>query len=194
MEMKKIEFFGNWPSPAKTRVLFIVSLILVIFFNDIFGVVGMQFRQVEYPVPLPLAWFSFSGPELKSHYALLLDQGTMDAYLRLQYLDYGYMVSTGLLFFTLAVIVARKHKVGSFWRRFGFVGALIIPASASMDAIENVFLLVMLSSPLEFPDWLAIPYSSFASAKLALFILGILWLILIAIALVVSRLATRYSK
>lgn len=51
-----------------------------------------------------------------------------------------------------------------------------------MDAIENAFLLVMLSNPLEFPNWLGIAYSSFASAKLSLFFIGVVWLIITTIA------------
>jgi hypothetical protein len=34
-----------------------------------------------------------------------------------------------------------------------------------MDFFENVILLRMLASPLEFPDWMAIAYSGFAALK-----------------------------
>lgn len=90
---------------------------------------------------------TFSGPELKSHYAVLLNEGTIDTYRIIQYLDYGLMFFGGLFFFILALYIARKQKDDS-WRRFGFLGAFFFPVSASMDAIENVFLLLMLSEPL----------------------------------------------
>lgn len=127
--------------------------------------------------------FSFSGTELKSHYAVLLEHEKMDAFVRVQYMDHGLMFSMGLSLFILAVIVTRNHKVDSFLQPFGFVGGLIFPLSTSMDAIENVFLLVMLSNPLEFSNWLGIAYSSFASAKLSLFFIGAVWLIIATIAL-----------
>lgn len=192
MEMRKLDFFDNWPSPAKTWPLFIVSLILAVFFNV---VTFRQLDQSQYPDPellgpFPAFWFTFSGPELKSHYAILLDQGTMDTFIRMQYLDYGLMISTGLFFFMLAVVVARRHQLGSFWRRFGFITALILVASSLMDVFENATLLVMLSNPLKFPDWLAIVYSSFATAKVSLVSIVFVCWILTLIALVVSRLAT----
>jgi len=148
------------------------------------------FSKSEYPVPLFESQTTFSGPDLKSHYAVLLDQGTMDAYRMIQYLDYGLMFFSGLFFFTLFLTIARKHKDDS-WRRFGFLGAFLFPAGAGMDAIENIFLLVILSNPLEFPDWLAIAYSSFASAKWILFPIGSIWLILSVIALVVKKIQNR---
>ena len=132
---------------------------------------------------------TFSGPDLKSHYAVLLNQGTIGTYRMIQYLDYGRMFFTGLFFSILALYIARKHKDDS-WRRFGFIGAFLFPASAGMDAIENIFLLVMLSDSLGFPDWLAMAFLSFASAKRALFIIGMVWLILTAIALVVKKIRT----
>jgi len=55
-------------------------------------------------------------PELKSHYAIVIEQGTMEAFRVVQYLDYGLMLSTGLFFFILALIIARQHKEGSFFR------------------------------------------------------------------------------
>ena len=145
--MKKLDFFDKWPSPTKTWSLFMVSLILAIFFNI---VTFMQLEQSQYPDPellgpFPAFWFTFSGPELKSHYAILLDQGTMGTFIRAQYLDYGLMISTGLFFFMLAVVVARPHRVSSFWRRFGFITALILVASSLMDVMENATLLIMLA-------------------------------------------------
>ena len=153
----------------------------------------MQLEQSQYPDPellgpFPAFWFTFSGPELKSHYAILLDQGTMDTFIRTQYLDYGLMISTGLFFFMMAVVVARPHQVNSFWRRFGFITALILVASSLMDVMENAILLIMLSNPLEFPDGLAIVYSSFATAKVSLVSIGFACWVLTLIALVVSRL------
>jgi len=178
--MQKLKFFADWPSPAWTRVLLIVGLILAVFFNVWLGIL---FTETQYPVSLFERDTTFSGPELRSHHAVLLDQGTIGTYRMIQYLDYGLMFFTGLFFFILALYIARKHKDDS-WRRFGFIGALLFPASALMDAIENGFLLIMLSDPPGFPDWLAMAFSSFASAKWALFIIGMVWLILTAIALV----------
>jgi len=92
--------------------------VFAIFFNVI---TAGQLALTKYPEteligPYPSWWFTFSGPELKSHYAILIEQGTMETFRVVQYLDYGLMLSTGLFFFILALIIARQHKEGSFFR------------------------------------------------------------------------------
>lgn len=186
--MQKLRFFAEWPSQTWTWILLIAGLIFTIFFNV---VTSIQLGKAEYPEtellgPFPSWWFSFSGSELKSHYAILVNQGTIDTFITQQYLDYGLMFFTGLFFFILTLYVARKHKDDS-WRRFGFIGAFLFPAAACMDAIENASLLIMLSNPQGFPNWLAIVYSSFASIKVSLFVIGFIWLMLTLVALIVKK-------
>jgi hypothetical protein len=42
---------ADWPSPAKTKILFIVGLIFAIVFNEVVNM--WEFPQVEYPEDLP---------------------------------------------------------------------------------------------------------------------------------------------
>ena len=60
--------------------------------------------------------------------------------------------------------------------------AYLFPISGLMDAIENIVILIMLEDPLGFPDWLAYLYSGLALAKLVIFIIGIISLIIVSIA------------
>ena len=169
----------------------VVSLILAIYFNV---VAGQEFFRSGYPVSLFESQLAFSGPVIKEYHQVLLSLDTMGIYLNVQYLDYALMFFTGLFFFIAALLIARAHKDNSFWRRFGLVGALIIPAATLMDAIENIFLLMRLSAPLSFPNWLAVAYSLSAFIKLVLFVVGLLWLIASGLVLIYQKLSITLAK
>ena len=169
----------------------VVSLILAIYFNV---VAGQEFFRSGYPVSLFESQLAFSGPVIKEYHQVLLSLDTMDIYLNVQYLDYALMFFTGLFFFIAALLITRGHKDSIFWRRFGLIGALIIPAATLMHGIENIFLLVMLSAPLSFPDWLAIAYSLSALIKLVLFVVGLLWLIASGLVLIYQKLSITLAK
>ena len=139
--------------------------------------------RTQYPENIILSQITFSGPELKSHHAQLLDRGTMDAYRVSLYLDYAFiLLGYAPTFFILALRTARKHE-DDRWRRFGFIGAFLFLAAGCMDIMENSFLRLMLSEPEGFPNWLALAYSGFASLKWALLVIGSFWLIGVAFAL-----------
>jgi hypothetical protein len=181
-----VDIFDTWPSKEITRKLFFVSIPPAIFFNVI---TALQLNKSNYPEtqmigPYPSWWFSFSGPELKSHYAMLIDRGTIDTFRIVQYLDYGLMLSTGIFLFLLTLIVSRQFIEGSFYRKSGFVAALLLAAAPIMDFLENAILLVMLSNPIDFSDWLAIAYSTFASAKVILVSMGLIMVIMLSVAIV----------
>jgi len=46
-----------------------------------------------------------------------------------------------------------------------------------MDVLENLVSFVMLSNPTGFADWLVVPYSSFAVAKFAFYLIGYIWIV-----------------
>ncbi len=170
---------NNWPSKEKTRLILLGSLLLAVVFNV---VTANQLILSNYPEkgligPYPSWWFTFSGEVLKSHYSVLIEQGNLNKFILVQYLDFGLMLTTGIFFFTLAVFVAGKHESTSFFRNFGFIAALVLAISPVMDFFENTVLLIMLSNPLDFPEWMAIVYSSFATAKVGFVTVGLLFVI-----------------
>ena len=59
---------------------------------------------------------------------------------------------------------------------------------ALSDAIENGWSFIMLANPTDFANWLAIPYSGFASLKFALITLAMLCLLISAVLTVIGRL------
>jgi hypothetical protein len=185
----------DWPSKGKTRLMLIGSLLLAIVFNF---VTAKQLILSNYPEtgligPYPSWWFTFSGETLKSHYSVLIKQGTLNTFITVQYLDFGLMLTTGVFFFILAIVVARKHENNLFLRKYGFIAALVLAISPVMDLFENIFLIIMLSNPLEFPEWMAIVYSGFATAKVGFVTIGLLFVIMSSFVLGVKKITSWFS-
>jgi hypothetical protein len=87
----------------------------------------------------------------------------------------------------LATLVARFSHPGSWGRRLGLFAGLAALAGASCDAIENAWSFVMLSDPVGFADWLALPYSGFAVTKFALITAAMLLVLLSLVFLALGR-------
>jgi len=96
----------------------------------------------------------------------------------------------GLFVFTL---IARAACDGSWGRRMGLFASFCALAGALSDAIENGLSFIMLANPTEFPNWLAVPYSGFASLKFALITLGMFCLIVGIVLTVIGRLTGKLN-
>lgn len=160
----------DWPSKRNTRNIFWLSLALAIVFNV---VTAKQLALSDYPEksligPFPSWWFTFSDTTLKSHYSVMEEQGSLDVFVNVQYLDFGLMISTGIFLFLLAVIVARRQSEDSSPQKLGFAAAFMVAFSSISDFFENIVLLVMLSDHQQFPSWMAVLYSGLASVKVGL--------------------------
>lgn len=177
--MKKIDSLINNLSSRSWLIILLTSGIGFIFFNVWLGVL---FEGTGYPVTLITSQMRFNASKLKSDFSVLIDEGTLNDYKMIQYLDLGIMISTAVFFGALALFSIKGFDNNSDWRKRGYIVALLFPISGLLDAIENVFLLIMLEDPLGFPDWLAYIYSSLALAKLVVFIIGIISLIIVSIA------------
>jgi len=180
MKMKnKLDSFADNFSTKNYIIVLAVSLVGFIFSNVYLGIL---FEKTGYPVQLIVSQTRFSASMLKSDFSVLIEKGTLGDYILIQYLDVGIMISTAVFFTMLTLFFVRKIKSGSSWRKWGLWAALLFPISSLLDGIENTFLLIMLSNPLQFSDWLAISYSSSALLKLGLFVIGLICLIVIPIA------------
>jgi hypothetical protein len=172
-----LELLSTWPTPKKIKILIIFSVILLII---IYPLLMYFFFISNYPVSVLESQLSFSGIEIKSHYASMNQEG-INLYIIANILDYGFMLSYGLLIFTLALVLARKFKKASIWMKFGFIIAIFGIIAASCDGIENIFIFLMASDPSGFPNSWAVVHSIFALIKYILLIIAISW-ILIAVA------------
>jgi len=62
------------------------------------------------------------------------------------------------------------------------------------DAIENLISFILLASPLDFPNWLAIPYSAVAVIKFGFWTIGMVWLAISLVALIISFVVSKIKQ
>lgn len=163
------------------------------FFQFIQGKLDASYAASLHPVDYFTGQTSFSAETIKGYYAQMQGTGTLDIYWQTQIIDYGFilaMVCMGLFVITL---IARLNREGSLGRRFGIYGSLSVTLGAICDAIENVWSFIMLADATGFADWLALPYSGFASIKFAFITLGMLLTLLSIVSSGIGRAANKPS-
>lgn len=135
------------------------------------------FAKVNYPHA------GFGGPqatfdleERRSEYTALIEQGTLPLFRYVQYVDFGIVIGTLLVFASLLLLIAQSQPPHSAGRRISQFGAILISLGPFMDFCENVTLLLILRSPLEYPVPLGMLNLLCTAGKTTFFILG--WLIM----------------
>jgi hypothetical protein len=139
----------------------------------------------NYPGELEATQLGFDGEYIRSCFS---DMSGADVsfFIMGNLVDYLFMVSYGVLLFSSSLILSRRLRQGSLGRKAGYTASILGLLAACCDGLENVFLLSMASNPIDFPGWLAIPHSLFASIKFDLMYVASAW-ILVALAYVVVR-------
>jgi len=178
-----LDFFTNWPSPKITKILLIFSIILLFV---VYPILMYFFTISNYPASFFESQLSFSGAIIKSHYATMTFL-EINLYIIANILDYGFMVSYGLLIFSLALILCRKFEPNTLWRKIGFNIAVLGILAAFCDGIENIFILLIANDPIGFPDMWAISHSVFALIKYILMLIAISWLIIAGVVRIIRR-------
>lgn len=172
--------FSQWPTSK------ILKISLIIGFALCFGVIPVMqyFTQLSgFPAEIFSSQLSFSGELMKSYYALT----DIELYRIAPSLDYFFMVGYGLILFSSSVLIARRYRASSIIQNGGFVIAISGVIAACCDAIENIFILLMLTDPVDFPDYWAITHSVFALIKWILLIIVIIWILLIGILSLINK-------
>jgi len=178
-----IEFLAKKPSKKTLRYLAVFSFILVIV--SMFFVM-MLLEMSNFSGTLEETQLGFNGEYIKSIFALMNEE-EMALFILANILDYVFMLAYGTFFYSSALILARKLKEGSLWSKVGYAMVMVGIISACCDALENIFLLLMASDPVDFPIWLAIPHSSFAVTKFALMYAVFGWLVVISFSRIITR-------
>lgn len=162
------------PSSKSLKIEIIIGFVLCFvvipimqYYTDLSG----------FPAQIFSSQLSFSGDLMKSYYSLT----DIDNYRIAPLLDYIFMVGYGLILFSTALLIGRKFGPSSIVGLLCFIVALFGIIAACCDGIENIFILAMLTDPLNFPDWWAITHSIFASIKWILLFLVIIWIIIVGI-------------
>lgn len=168
-----------WPTKKTTRLILIICIILLI---AIYPIITYLFT-FSYPVSFIESQLSFSGQLIKQYNAI----ANIELYRIANILDYIFMVSYGGIFFSLGLIITRKFEKESIWCKISLnIVPLAIVAPIS-DAIENLFILLMLSNPLEFPDIWAIIHSCFSLVKFTIMFIGFGWIFIALIKILINR-------
>lgn len=177
MTFKKL---SEWPSSKNLKISIIIGFVLC------FTVIPVMqyFTQLSgYPAEIFSSQLSFSGEVMKLYYGLT----NIELYRVAASLDYIFMVAYGLILFCSSVLIARKYRESSLIQQGGFFIAISGVIAACCDAIENIFILTMLTDPTGFPNYLAITHSVFALIKWILLFIVILWIVLIGILSLFKR-------
>jgi hypothetical protein len=180
-----LEKFSTWPTPKRKKQILISSIILLIVIYPIMSYLFM----ISYPVTFFESQLSFSGSYLKDLHSTI-SSAKLNLYTIANILDYVFMVSYGGILASLALIFGRKFEITSGWRKSSYYAVIISIIAPICDAIENLFILLMLSDPLGFPDIWAIIHSWFALIKYALMFLGFGWLFTILIKLIINKISS----
>jgi len=143
------------------------------------------------PVDYATGQTAFSGEQVKEYYSHMIDAGSLDIYKTTQLIDFGFIATLfafGLLFGTF---LARLGRPDSWARRAGIGAAIFAMTGAIFDVIENLISFVMLANPLEFANWIALPYSGFAALKFACITLAMVCVLITILLIVVGRLSKK---
>lgn len=145
-------------------------------------------------IPFVQSQLSFSGQFLKDQYTIIVNSGGLTYYRIGQILDFGYMISYGGILFCLVCLVGLKADPESFWSKTINIFASFAIGTIIFDALENIFILMTLSDPVNFPDIWAIIHSVFALIKFILMAMVVAWVFLGLISNLINRIKQKQKK
>lgn len=145
----------------------------------------------QMPVDFTTEQTGFSGEQTKEYYALMIELGALEHFWRAQFVDFAYILATFLTGLFLATFIGRLGRESSWAKWLGGSAAYLIMVGACFDAIENLISFGMLVDPMEFANWIAIPYSLAASSKMVVGTLGMLGILTAIVALALGRILNK---
>lgn len=157
-------------------------------FNWVKARLDASYSASQHPVDYATGQTTFDGARVKGYYAHMIETGTLDIYRTTQLIDFGFILAIACMGIFVCTLVARVARHGSWGRRLGLIAGLCAIVGALSDGIENGWSFIMLANPKDFANWLALPYSSFASLKFALITLAMLCLLTSAVLAATGRL------
>ena len=111
----------------------------------------------NFPGTLNETQLGFNGEYIKSCFSRMSDED-MSIFIIANVFDYAFIIAYGTFFFSLALTLTRKLKEGSIWKKIGYSISIFGITAACYDSIENIFILMMASNPIDFPNWWVIPF------------------------------------
>jgi len=158
------------------------------------GWLNRLYAMTEYPVTFFEGQTTFDGEVIKGHYAVLQEKGTFTDFINVQLYDYLYMATVIAAFALVCIAIYRCLPDRAWLKSLALWMLIITPFAAVFDALENAVSFVMLANPINFPNWLAYPYSTFAVIKFALFTLFYAWAVVGGLICLGSYLKRVFSR
>ncbi len=147
----------------------------------------------QFPVPFFEGQTTFNAEQYKSFLAVLQDKGTLGTFFTTQIIDYAYLTTIALSFGALSIAIFRSLPSIPWLKTVAKVLGIISVQAATFDALENAVSFIFLANPQDFADWLIYPYSSFAVAKFACYVVTYFWAP-IAVIIILGHRIYRYVK
>lgn len=174
---------ADTPSDRRLRTLLVTSIgLLIVSVPTVFYLLGLS----NYPGELEATQLGFDGEYIRSCFSSM-SGADMSFFIMGNLADYIFMASYGALLFSSSLILTRKIRKDSLWRKIGYTVSILGLLAACCDGLENIFILSMASNPTGFPGWLAIPHSLFATIKFDLMYIAMGWIPLALTYLVARR-------
>lgn len=125
---------------------------------------------------------------------LLAWQGIMNSVVLLSILDYFFILSGIILFFTFNLMIYKKidgfGNMGSKLLWVPLIGFILTIASRLLDSLENLWIILIYSNPINYPEWL-LPLTNYTSIiKWGFVTLEYAWVV----AALILILITKYRK
>ncbi len=182
-----IERISNIPKEMIVKIFRYGIILLILFYPPMFyfflasGYNSANFMKDQ------LSFSDFALYDL--YFQLEYGGGNLGYYRWGQILDYGFMISYGSVFFSLAVLTGRKFDKSKApnAESAGNIFGLLVIVSAVSDMIENMFILLTLANPFSFPPIYAILMSSFALIKWIMLYATLIYIIIARIKLAIDK-------
>ena len=171
----------------------ISAIATIVAFQWIKGKLDASYAASRHPVDYFTGQTSFNAETIKGYYAQMQSTGTLDVYRTTQLIDFGFLLTMACIGLFVCTLIARLSRKDSFGHKVGLYGGISVTLGAICDAIENGWSFVMLANPTGFADWLAYPYSGFASIKFALITFGMLLILISVLSSVIGRVTKKPS-
>lgn len=164
-----IKTFSRLQSSLTGFQLTAITLVSLTFNLWATSILNAAYAASGFPVAYWQAQLSFDHEKLKGWYGFLLDNQTLDLYLRAQMIDFIFIASVFVLHTAILLALSRASPPQSKARQALVWAALLSAIAPLADAIENGVSFIMLANPTGFEPFLAIAYSSVAAIKFGMF-------------------------
>ncbi|MHA1975086.1 MAG: hypothetical protein ACTSW1_19025 [Candidatus Hodarchaeales archaeon] len=171
-----VEQLSEYPAQKNLKRLTIISLVMMIITWVLMTIATLKNTTIYNVMSLEFAWSVQQMDLILQTWGNEIIQGELVGTI----FDFGFLVSYSVFIACITLMITRK-VLPEPKQRMGYYLTVVPFVAALFDAIENINLLLMLSSPGSYPEFSPFMASLFASMKFTLLIIVILFDIIVLI-------------